>query len=104
MNEFVFKVYGSSAADETQRRGVGTAERVMYEIENMDCPTEEALIRKRLAPCPDAPATAQVSKSSAPSRGPISRDAGRVIYRIENMDCPSEEALIREKLGRLSGV
>ena len=120
----------------------------MLRIEKMDCPTEEGEIRAKLKEMPgvsgldfnlkqrtltlthapeslpaivsalrsigfeaelhgeanDAPLTAQVSKATALSHGPIATEAGRVVYRIENMDCPTEEALIRDKLARLPGV
>lgn len=100
---------------------------VIYRIENMDCPTEEALIRNKLAGLRgvvdlnfnlmqrtlavrhDLPSLAPVEQALAAigmravrkdeaSAEPTTRLA------IAKMDCPTEEALIRNKLGTIPGV
>ncbi len=104
----------------------GAVNRVTYRIDNMDCPTEETLIRNKLGKLNGVTdldfnlvqRTLTVSHA-LPSLEPVEaglaaigmkarrQDAGkseRAVYRIENMDCPTEEALIRDKLGKLAGI
>lgn len=100
-------------------------ERVTYRIENMDCPTEEALIRNRLGKEPGVTALdfnlmqrvlgvqhtlsstqpiekALVSIGMKAERQDLHTVTTRL--RIAKMDCPTEESLIRGKLQGLPGV
>ena len=100
-------------------------ERVTYRIENMDCPTEEALIRNRLGKEPGVTALdfnlmqrvlgvqhtlsstqpiekALVSIGMTAERQDLHTVTTRL--RIAKMDCPTEESLIRGKLQGLPGV
>jgi Cd2+/Zn2+-exporting ATPase len=99
--------------------------RVTYRIENMDCPTEEALIRDRLGKVAGVRAldfnlmqrTLTVSHA-LPSLDPVEKALASIgmkaqrqdaasattILRIAKMDCPTEEALIRGKLEGMPGV
>ncbi|MFC4161882.1 heavy metal translocating P-type ATPase [Chitinimonas lacunae] len=95
-----------------------------FQIAAMDCPTEEALIRKRLADLdgvisldfdlmqrrlavhhnlpstdPIVAAIAELGMSAEPVRHP-----GRSVIRVMQMDCPVEERLIHDQLSRLDGV
>ena len=100
-------------------------ERVTYRIENMDCPTEEALIRDRLGKLPGVTAldfnlmqrvlgVQHTLATSAPiekALASIGMQAARqdmqtatTVLRIAKMDCPTEESLIRGKLQGMPGV
>jgi Zn2+/Cd2+-exporting ATPase len=100
-------------------------ERVTYRIENMDCPTEEALIRDRLGKEPGVtgldfnlmqrvlgvqhtlPSTEPIEKALASIGMRAERQdlqAVTTVLRIAKMDCPTEESLIRGKLQGMSGV
>jgi Cd2+/Zn2+-exporting ATPase len=101
--------------------------RAVFRIDNMDCPTEEALIRDKLSGLPgvaglefnlmqrtlalshDLPTLAPVERALAA----IGMKAVRVdgffkdqttLLAIAKMDCPTEEALIRGKLAGMPGV
>jgi Cd2+/Zn2+-exporting ATPase len=103
-----------------------TAHTASFRIDKMDCPTEEALIRKRLEGIPGVgglefnlmqrkltvqhglqstepivDALRSIGLPPAAANGTAGR---RTVYRIENMDCPTEEALIRDKLQNMEGV
>lgn len=104
----------------------GDAARVRYRIENMDCPTEEALIRDRLGRVSgvlglefDLMNRTLVVNHSLASTEPLEaalasigmdarRDApaqGRsTTLSIAKMDCPTEEGLIRGKLEGMPGI
>jgi Cd2+/Zn2+-exporting ATPase len=98
-------------------------------ITNMDCPTEEALIRKRLSsmdgierldfdlmnrrldvqhglasPEPIVAALREVGMQASVEREAGAASAGEAVYLIEKMDCPTEEALLRKSLEGLPGV
>lgn len=98
-------------------------------IANMDCPTEEALIRKRLgkmdgiqrldfdlinrrlsvqhqlsSPEPVLDALRDIGMNASIEPQAASIPLGRVTYRIEKMDCPTEEALLRKVLEGMPGV
>lgn len=100
-----------------------------FVITNMDCPTEEALIRKHLAKLPGvdrlefnlihrrlgvqhrlgdtAPildALRQIGMQATVEREAGSSSNGQAIYLIEKMDCPTEEALLRKALENMPGV
>lgn len=96
-----------------------------YRIENMDCPTEEALIRDRLGKLPGVTAldfnlmqrvlgVQHTLATSAPiekALASIGMQAARqdmqtatTVLRIAKMDCPTEESLIRGKLQGMPGV
>ena len=98
-----------------------------YRIENMDCPTEETLIRDKLSSIPDVkelefnsvPRTLSVVHT-LPSREPIKKALAQIgmhatwvapfagsqttVLRIAQVDCPTEEKLIRNRLATLPGV
>ena len=101
------------------------AKRVAYRIDNMDCPTEEALIRKKLASLdgivaldfnlmqrvlsvshtlPDTlaieQALAQIDMQAV--KQTVAHTTSRIA--IQEMDCPTEEGLIRKKLAGMDGV
>ena len=104
---------------------------VVYRIDNMDCPTEEALIRNKLSaiagieslgfnlmgrtltvthtlasPQPIERALSEIGMNAkrVGARAP-GEPAGTVArYRIDNMDCPTEEGLIRQKLSGMAGI
>jgi len=102
-----------------------TSERVTYWIENMDCPTEEALIRDRLGKEPGVmaldfnlmqrtlgvrhtlPSTEQIERA-LDSIGMRAKQqdlqAVTTVLHIAKMDCPTEEELIRSKLQGIPGV
>ncbi len=100
-------------------------ERVTYRIENMDCPTEEALIRDRLGKEPGVtgldfnlmqrvlgvqhtlPSTQPIEKALASIGMRAERQDLQTVttlLRIAKMDCPTEESLIRGKLQGMPGV
>ncbi len=96
-------------------------------IEQMDCPTEEALIRNKLEKIPNVSsldfnlmnrhltirhtledtavfveAITSLGMSAVPEN--TLSDTASVVYAIENMDCPTEEGLIRNKLSAMPGI
>jgi len=100
-----------------------------FVITNMDCPTEEALIRKRLGrvegvdqldfdlinrrlavqhrlgdPAPVLDALREIGMKATVEREAGASPKGQAIYLIEKMDCPTEEALLRKALEGLPGV
>lgn len=104
----------------------GSAQAV-YRIENMDCPTEEALIRSKLGGLGGVVGLefnlmqrTLVVRHELPSLSPVEQaltaigmqavrmdqaSAGQTTrLSIAKMDCPTEEALIRNKLGTMAGV
>ena len=103
------------------------AKRVLYRIDNMDCPTEEALIRNKLGPLDGVTGldfnlmqrTLAVShrlESLAPVEAALASigmkaqrvvtptECVRTVLAIAKMDCPTEELLIRDKLTGMDGV
>ncbi len=103
----------------------GSAQAV-YRIENMDCPTEEALIRSKLAGLAGAGLEFNLMQRTLavrhelPSLSPVEqalKAIGMQAVRMDQasaeqttklsiakMDCPTEETLIRNKLGTVAGV
>ena len=104
----------------------GSAQAV-YRIENMDCPTEEALIRSKLAGLAGVAGLefnlmqrTLAVRHELPSLSPVEqalKAIGMQAVRMDQasaeqttklsiakMDCPTEEALIRNKLGTVAGV
>ena len=101
--------------------------RAVYRIENMDCPTEEALIRGKLSGLSGVAGlefnlmqrTLAVSHS-LPSLEPVEKalagigmraartdavaEGKRTVLSIAKMDCPAEEGMIRGKLSGMNGV
>ena len=101
--------------------------RALYRIENMDCPTEEALIRDKLSKLPGITGlefnliqrTLAVSHK-LPSLAPVEQALSAIgmralradeapayqctVLAIAQMDCPTEEGLIRSKLAETAGV
>ncbi|MGX9738571.1 heavy metal translocating P-type ATPase [Pseudocitrobacter corydidari] len=104
----------------------GSAQAV-YRIENMDCPTEEALIRSKLAGLAGGAGLefnlmqrTLAVRHELPSLSPVEqalKAIGMQAVRMDQasaeqttklsiakMDCPTEETLIRNKLGTVAGV
>jgi Cd2+/Zn2+-exporting ATPase len=100
--------------------------RTTYHIENMDCPTEEGLIRDRLGkvtgvngldfnlmqrkltvthslPSLDAVEVALADIGMKARREDASGERTSIL-RISKMDCPTEEGLIRGKLSGMAGI
>lgn len=98
-------------------------------IAQMDCPTEEALIRNKLEKMPGvnsldfnlmnrhltvrhtiADTSVIVDAIKALGMTPVQENTQRTSntliaeYSIKNMDCPTEEGLIRNKLGPMPGI
>ena len=117
---------GTSAAATAPAPGVVLSP-MRYRIQNMDCPTEEALIRNKLGQVPgvtdlefnlvqrtltvrhDLPALTPVEDALAAigmQATPLDTGSSDVetALRIAKMDCPIEEALIRGKLSGMPGV
>lgn len=104
-----------------------SGQQTLFRIQNMDCPTEEALIRSSLQKVSGIQAldfnlvqrTLRVTHS-LPSTVPIMkalsnvgmqaeevvahRGTTRTALIISKMDCPTEEALIRKRLGGMAGI
>ena len=97
----------------------------VFQVSNMDCRNEEALVRRTLEGMPgvqrlefDLPQRKLTVSHSTVSADALERALNLVgmktqtvldtavltTYRIENMDCPSEEKLIRSHLGAVEGV
>ena len=112
-----------AAAAATQANGL------VLRIEQMDCPTEEGLLRRALGrlpgvegldfnlmqrrlriehtledPAPIIAAVRATGMEPVVDGGAAHPVEGRSVFRIENMDCPTEEALIRSKLSTLPQV
>ncbi|HBM9543927.1 TPA: heavy metal translocating P-type ATPase [Escherichia coli] len=104
----------------------GSAQAV-YRIENMDCPTEEVLIRSKLAGLAGVAGLefnlmqrTLTVRHELPSLSPVEqalKAIGMQAVRMDQasaeqttklsiakMDCPTEETLIRNKLGTVAGV
>ncbi len=106
--------------------GEASATRAIYRIVNMDCPMEEALIRKKLAAVPgitglqfnlmqrvlivdhELPSTATIEaalKAIDMEPESLAGEKGAVaVFSVNGMDCPVEERLIRSKLAGMPGV
>ena len=112
---------------ETQTSATTGVAVAVYHIENMDCPTEEALIRGKLAGLAGVVGLefnlmqrTLAVRHELPSLSPVEQalkaigmqavrmdqaSAGQTTkLSIAKMDCPTEEALIRNKLGTVAGV
>lgn len=117
---------GCKAAKATPDAVATSVPTSIYHIDNMDCPTEEALIRNKLGKIAGINSlgfnlmqrTLAISHS-LPSEAPIeaalasigmharrNTDTGEQtsVLLIAKMDCPTEEGLIRSKLGSITGV
>lgn len=106
-----------------------TGNATQFLITNMDCPTEEALIRKRLGnvagidrldfdlmnrrlavlhrlagPAPVLAALRDIGMNATVEREAGPSPNGLATYLIEKMDCPTEEALLRKALEGMPGV
>lgn len=103
---------------------------LILRIDQMDCPTEEALIRKKLEgmkgvdgldfnlmqrrltvrhqlPDPASIVAAVTALGMAPVVENVAAPTSgtsQAVFTIDNMDCPTEEALIRNKLSAMCGV
>ncbi|URF03977.1 heavy metal translocating P-type ATPase [Cupriavidus campinensis] len=102
-------------------------DRAIYRIENMDCPTEEALIRDKLSKLPEVgglefnlmqrtlavrhsassltsveQALASIGMRATRADAPAAQQD--TLLAIAKMDCPTEEGLIRSKLVGMPGV
>ncbi len=106
-----------------------TGDATRFFISNMDCPTEEATIRKRLGavegierldfdlmgrrldvrhhlrdPAPILKALNDVGMKASIERAGDTGPQGQAVYLIEKMDCPTEEGLLRKALEGMPGV
>lgn len=126
MNAMTQTSCGSSCGCSAGDVGTATAEPVVtgFAIANMDCPSEEAQIRKRLAQVDGirgmvfdlAGRRLEVTHEPAGQNAILRalHDIGmqavvapasqQVVYFIEEMDCPSEERQLRSVLEPLEGV
>lgn len=119
---------GMNAISLSRPKAVGPADRqTMFRIENMDCPTEEALIRGSLGKMAGITGldfnlmqrTLKVSHTldtTAPLMKGLSgigmkavevtgnKGSTRTALVISKMDCPTEEALIRKRLDGMPGI
>lgn len=103
---------------------------LILRIDHMDCPTEEALIRKKLEgmkgvdgldfnlmqrrltvrhqlPDPASIVAAVTALGMAPVVENVAAPTSgtsQAVFTIDNMDCPTEEALIRNKLSAMRGI
>ena len=117
-----------SADDLTDEKLAGpAAATAVYRIENMDCPTEEAMIRQKLGGIEGVSSLGfnllqrvLTVEHTLPSLAPIEQALAAIDMRatqidgawahettvltIAKMDCPTEEGLIRSKLGGMAGV
>lgn len=106
--------------------GESSATRAVYRIMNMDCPMEEALIRKKLGTVPGIEGLefnlmqrVLTVRHGLPSTEPIEaalkaidmtpeplngKPGASAVFALGGMDCPTEEKLVRDTLCRLPGV
>ncbi len=106
--------------------GKPTATRAIFRIVNMDCPMEEALIRKKLGSLPGITGLefnlmqrVLTVNHELPSTRPIiaalnsidmtpetlgQNEGVLAVFSIDGLDCPLEENLIRSKLNGLPGL
>jgi Cd2+/Zn2+-exporting ATPase len=128
VSESVIKGHSTASPVSTNTNAVdtGTAQAAFY-IEDMDCPTEESLIRGKLEKLPGVIAmefnliqrilTIDHDLSSLESvehalaeigmqavRKDAAQDELRTQLSIAQMDCPTEEDLIRGKLSAMEGI
>jgi Cd2+/Zn2+-exporting ATPase len=124
------KVCGCSASPTTitdEKLAGRPAATAVYRIENMDCPTEEAMIRQKLGGIEGVSslgfnllqrvltvehtlsslaaieqALAAIEMRATRIDGPSAQET--TVLTIAKMDCPTEEGLIRSKLGGMAGV
>ena len=119
----------SSCVNEGQTPAPAT--KTVYRVENMDCPTEEGLIRDKLSKIDGVqslefnlmqrtlavlhtlPSLQPIEKALVAigmkaqlmiANGNAEAASQSLRYRIDNMDCPTEESLIRDKLSRIEGI
>ncbi|EIM01210.1 heavy metal translocating P-type ATPase [Rhodanobacter thiooxydans] len=118
---------GPSIQPATPATLVTATTQAVYRIANMDCPTEEALIRSKLAGLAGVAGLefnlmrrTLVVRHELPSLSPVEQALTAIGMQavrmdqvsaeqttklsIAKMDCPTEEALIRNKLGTVAGV
>ncbi|MBI2744326.1 MAG: heavy metal translocating P-type ATPase [Burkholderiales bacterium] len=111
----------------SQVRLTAESAQAVYRIENMDCPTEEALIRSKLGELPGVVGLdfnlmqrTLAVRHELPSLSPVEQALKAIGMQAERtdkasgeqttklviakMDCPTEEALIRNKLASIGGV
>ena len=120
--------YGHTVPEPVDSAAIGEASdtRAIFRIMNMDCPMEEALIRKKLAGVPGVVALEfnlmqrlLTVDHELPSTRPIVdaltsidmtpepvgvRQGAVAMFSVNGMDCPVEEQLIRAKLAGMHGV
>lgn len=125
----VAKVADKATVDKPAQAHTAVGNTTRLLITNMDCPTEEALIRKRLAavegidrldfdlinrrldaqhrlPTPDPilAALKDIGMHASVERQAGPASAAEAVYLIEKMDCPTEEGLLRKTLENMAGV
>jgi len=126
MNECVVKNCGCQTDSTTGKSLNPVDASVIYRIENMDCPTEEMLIRNKLkhqpgvinlefnliqrtlavthnliSSVPLEAALAEIGMQAVRSTVPGTQTT---VLLITNMCCPTEENLIRNKLSGMPGI
>ena len=126
MNECVVKNCGCPADSTTDKSLNPVDASVIYRIENMDCPTEEMLIRNKFknqsgvinlefnliqrtlavthnltSTAPLEAALAEIGMQAVRSTVPGTQTS---VLLITNMCCPTEENLIRNKLSGMPGI
>ena len=131
MSECASTAFGCSAGPiiqpTTQAPATTGSAQAVYRIENMDCPTEEALIRGKLVGLAGVVGLefnlmqrTLAVRHELPSLFPVEQALTAIGMQavrmdqastgqttklsITKMDCPTEETLIRNKLGTMAGV
>lgn len=111
---------------ESSQFGESSDTKAIYRIVNMDCPMEEALIRKKLSDIKaiqslefnlmqrvltvhhQLPSTEPIEKALKAidmTPEPLGQNQGALaVFSVTDMDCPTEENLIRTKLANVQGV
>jgi Cd2+/Zn2+-exporting ATPase len=117
----------STAPPSAIRSSPGRRDKAIYRIDNMDCPTEESLVRAKLSNVDgitgldfnlmhgtlvvshrlDSLATVEAALGAIgmkAQRIDVPADQARTVLTIAKMDCPTEEGLIRAKLTGMPGI
>lgn len=113
---------GHSGTLQAAGSGTGSGQTVVYRIDAMDCPMEEALIRKKLERLPGVvslefrlvqrllsvrhtlDSTADIEAALQAIDMPPAFAGVEAVFVISGMDCPVEEGLVRSRLADMDGV